>query len=166
MNYAAIKNCDTANGIGVRISLFVSGCRHHCKNCFNAEAWDFNYGKPFTDKELELILSYMNHDYIKGISILGGEPLEPENQETVYRVLSKVHETYPNKDVWLYTGFTFEQLVHEKMPKEPYLRNILELVDTLVDGKFVEELKNLGLAFRGSSNQRILDCKKLIKEVK
>lgn len=164
MNFASIKNFDVANGEGVRVSLFVSGCRHQCKNCFNEEAWDFNYGQPFTEAEMQMILDDLKPDYMAGISFLGGEPLEPENQQGVLEVAKKVHETYPNKTIWCYSGFTFEYLMDVKLDKDPYLYQLLSMIDVLIDGPFVEELKNPGLAFRGSSNQRILDCKESLKQ--
>lgn len=166
MNYGTIKNYDIANGIGVRVSLFVSGCRHHCKNCFNKEIWEFDSGKPFTTKEKDMIISYLEPDFIEGLSLLGGEPLEPENQQAILELVKEVKIKYPNKTIWCYSGFTFEALINNKLNKEPYLKELLENIDILVDGPFIEDLKNPSLAFRGSSNQRILDCKKSIEELK
>lgn len=166
MNYASIKNCDIANGDGVRISLFVSGCRHKCKNCFNFEAWDFNYGNPFTDKQMKEIEDLLQPDYIDGISFLGGEPLEPENQEGVASVIKMIKDKCPNKSIWCYSGFTWEYLNDVMLPKCPHLNYILSNVDVLVDGPFVEDLKNPDLAFRGSANQRIIDCKESFKDKK
>lgn len=157
MNYAALKKFDIANGPGVRVSLFVSGCRHHCKNCFNREAWDFDFGKPFTKETEEEILAELDKDYIKGLSLLGGEPFEPENRAALTELLKRVKEKYPDKTVWCYTGFEFEILTDQTA------REMLSLIDVLVDGKFVEELKSPDLIFRGSSNQRILDLKKSLQ---
>ena len=158
MNYATIKDFDVANGPGVRVSLFVSGCRHYCKNCFNREAWDFNYGQPFTEKEIDHIIDAMKADYIKGLSLLGGEPMEPANQAGILPLVRKVKEAYPNKTIWCYTGYDFEKDIMEDMYlNNPDTKELVESFDIMVDGKFVEELKNLSLRFRGSSNQRIID---------
>ena len=157
MNYAALKKFDIANGPGVRASLFVSGCRHHCKNCFNREAWDFDFGRPFTKQTEEEILAELDKDYIKGLSLLGGEPFEPENRAALTQLLKRVREKYPEKTVWCYTGFEFEKL------SDQTAREMLSLIDVLVDGKFVEELKSPDLIFRGSSNQRIIDVKKSLE---
>lgn len=156
MNYAAIKKTDIANGPGVRVSLFVSGCRRHCKNCFNSETWDFNYGNQFAKNTMSTIIGALNQDYIEGFSILGGEPFEPENRETVLNIVRKVKEEFPQKTIWCYSGFTFEELIDSA-------RNILEYIDVLVDGEFIDEKKNLRLKFRGSENQRIIDVKKSLK---
>lgn len=156
MNYAAIKKTDVANGTGVRVSLFVSGCRRHCKGCFNSETWDFNFGTPFTDDTMQEILDALDHDYIGGFSLLGGEPFEPENRGEVLRILTAVHEKFPDKTIWCYTGNRYENMVKEA-------REIVELLDVLVDGEFIEERKNLRLKFRGSENQRILDVKKSLE---
>ena len=157
MNYAALKKFDIANGPGVRVSLFVSGCRHHCKNCFNREAWDFDYGKPFTADTEEEILKELDKDYINGLSLLGGEPFEPENRRALTELLKKVKQRNPEKPVWCYTGFELEKLT------DPTAAEMLSLIDVLVDGKFVEELKSPDLIIRGSSNQRILDVKKSLQ---
>lgn len=164
MNYADIKKIDVANGEGVRVSVFVSGCNHHCKGCFNQCAWDFNYGKEFTEKEEQQIIDYMNHDYISGLSLLGGEPLEPRNQEGLLPLVKKVKEKFPNKDIWCYTGFDFEKDVVEKMAKNnETTRELLKYIDIIVDGKFEEDKKDLKLQFRGSSNQKIVDVKKSLQ---
>lgn len=157
MNYAVIKKTDIANGPGVRVSLFVSGCRRHCKGCFNSETWDFNYGNLFGKSTMNEILEALDKEYIEGFSILGGEPFENENRETVYNVIRTVKEKFPQKTIWCYSGFCFEELAESS-------RNILELVDVLVDGAFVEEKKNLRLKFRGSENQRIIDVKKSLEK--
>lgn len=165
MNYAVIKKFDIANGPGVRVSLFVSGCRHCCKNCFNKEAWDFNYGKPYTDAILEDILNSVKPDYITGFSVLGGEPFEPENQAGVLKTVKAIKEKYPTKDIWIYTGFLFDsQLLKGTVGNPKTVKEILNYTDVLVDGKFVEELKSPDLLFRGSSNQRIIDVKKSLIE--
>lgn len=160
MNYATLKKFDIANGPGVRVSLFVSGCRHHCKNCFNREAWDFNYGTPFTEDTEKEILKELEKDHIKGLSLLGGEPFEPENRNVLTELLKKVKQRNPQKSVWCYTGFEFEKLT------DPTAVELLYLIDVLVDGKFIEELKSPNLIFRGSSNQRIIDVKKSLNEGK
>lgn len=157
MNYAAVKKTDIANGPGVRVSLFVSGCRRHCKGCFNSETWDFNYGNLFGKSTMNEILEALDKEYIEGFSILGGEPFENENKETVYNVIRTVKEKFPQKTIWCYSGFCFEELAESS-------RNILELIDVLVDGPFVEEKKNLRLKFRGSENQRIIDVKKSLEK--
>ena len=158
MNYAALKKFDIANGPGVRVSLFVSGCRHRCKNCFNSEAWDFSYGKPFTVEVENEILTELGKDYIMGLSLLGGEPFEPENRAALTELLEKNKRKYPEKPVWCYTGFQFEELLKQETAKK-----MLGYIDVLVDGKFVEELKSADLIFRGSSNQRIIDVKKSLE---
>ncbi|MDY3910007.1 MAG: anaerobic ribonucleoside-triphosphate reductase activating protein [Eubacterium sp.] len=164
MNYADIKQYDVANGIGVRVSLFVSGCTHHCKECFNKEAWDFDYGKPFTDKEADDIISYLKPDYVAGLSLLGGEPLEPVNQEGLLPLLRRVHNEYPNKTVWCYTGYLFDRDILGRMCRESDVtKEILSYIDILVDGEFVLERKNLKVNFRGSDNQRIIDVKKSLE---
>lgn len=155
MNVATIKKNDIANGVGVRVSLFVSGCRHRCKNCFNREAWDFAYGEPYTDEIQQRILDACDHGYVAGLSLLGGEPFEPENQETLIGLLRAFRERFPDKTVWCYSGFTFEEL--NSATVGDHSKDLLSLLDVLVDGKFVEEKKDLSLLFRGSSNQRILD---------
>ena len=160
MNYADIKQYDVANGTGVRVSVFVSGCTHRCKDCFNEEAWDFNYGKPFTEKEIEDVISYLKPEYVAGLSLLGGEPLEPENQEGLLPLLRRVHETYPEKSVWCYSGYLFDKDIVERMCRESEItRELLSYIDILVDGEFVAEKKNLKVNFRGSDNQRIIDVK-------
>ena len=158
MNYATIKKTDVANGPGIRVSLFVSGCRHACKGCFNSEAWDFAYGKPFDENTLNEILDALGQEYIEGFSVLGGEPFEPENRETVLNVIRAVKDRYPSMNVWCYSGFTFEELQNTDVSKD-----ILGLIDVLVYGKFEEDKKNLRLSFRGSENQRLIDVKKTLE---
>ena len=161
MNYGTIKNCDIANGAGVRVSLFVSGCRNQCPGCFQPEPWDFGYGQPFTGETEEELLRLLKPGYINGLTLLGGDPFEPENQCALLPFLRKVRTAYPEKDVWAYTGYTWEQLtsgVHRV--RLPETVEMLNLIDILVDGPFVQEKKNIRLHFRGSENQRIIDVKR------
>ena len=155
MNYADIRPIDVANGPGIRVSLFVSGCTHACPECFNPEAWDFSYGQPFTQSEAEQILQAMEKPYIKGLSLLGGEPFHPANQAVVLELVRQVRAHFPPKDLWCYSGYLFEDLAAGRVGE--FSRELLEQIDILVDGPFIVGLKNLGLRFRGSSNQRILD---------
>ena len=167
MKYAKIKKCDVANGPGVRVSLFVTGCNHHCKNCFNKEAWDFNYGDDFTQKQESEIIEDLKPDYITGLSLLGGEPFEKTNQEGLVPLIKKVKETYPNKEIWCYTGFTFDKQILCQMIGEEHretTKEMLDNIDYIVDGRFVDELKDPKLRFRGSSNQRIIDVKKSLAQ--
>ena len=167
MNYATIKYNDIANGIGIRTSLFVSGCTHKCKGCFNSEAWDFNYGAPFTTEVEEEILKSLEPGFVDGLSLLGGEPFEPQNQLALYPFLKKVKERFPNKDIWCYTGYLFDkELLSSSRATTPVTKDMLSLIDVLVDGKFVEAKKNISLAFKGSENQRIIDVKKSLNENK
>ena len=165
MNYAEIKQYDVANGTGVRVSIFVSGCTHHCKHCFNEETWDFNYGRPFSETEADQIVEYLKPDYVAGLSMLGGEPFEPSNQEGLLPLLQAVKKEYPEKDIWCYTGYLFDKQILEDMcRKSEVTRQMLSCIDILVDGRFVEEKKNLKLRFRGSENQRIIDVKKSLEQ--
>ena len=167
MNYATIKYCDIANGEGVRTSLFVSGCRRHCPNCFNAVAWDFGYGAPFTKEVRNEILESLAPGYINGLSLLGGEPFEPENQPVLAELLEEIKSTYPEKSIWCYSGYLFDKdLAPGGKVYTPYTDRMLSCIDILVDGEFIQELKDISLQFRGSSNQRILHLKdgKLVKE--
>lgn len=154
MHYADIKKVDVANGPGVRVSLFVSGCTHRCEECFNPEAWDFSYGSPFGEAEMERILTLLAPDHIRGLSLLGGEPFEPENQEAVLELVERVRRELPQKTIWCYSGYLFEELAAGKVGN--HSRALLEGLDVLVDGPFVLAKKDLGLRFRGSSNQRII----------
>ena len=164
MYYSLIRNCDASNGTGVRVSLFVSGCRHHCKNCFNEETWDFYFGKEFTQDTLNQIIRFLKPNYISGLTLLGGDPLEPENQKTVLSIVKEVKSQYPSKDIWCYTGYTFEtDVMHRMRIKYQETYEILKYIDVLVDGEFKEELKNPLLKFRGSSNQRLIDVKKSLE---
>ena len=157
MNYADIKQIDVANGPGVRVSLFVSGCTHHCKKCFNPETWDFQYGKLFTEKTIDDIIEYMAPDYIKGLTLLGGDPLERVNQQGLLPLLRKVREVYPDKSVWCFTGYDFEKDIKGWMLSEwEETEELLSYIDVMVDGEFIIEKKDLSLAFKGSSNQRTI----------
>lgn len=157
MNYATIKNCDIANGPGVRVSLFVSGCTHHCKGCFNEVAWDFHYGEPFTQQTVDLILKMLEPDYIKGLTLLGGEPFEPQNQGPIVELLRQVKKKYPQKSIWAFSGYLLEQIQSGRLGDPEITREYLSYLDVLVDGPFIEEKKNLSLRFRGSENQRLID---------
>lgn len=160
MNYATIKKRDIANGIGVRVSLFVSGCTHHCKNCFNKETWDFDYGEKFTDQTVEQILNYLSPDYVNGLSLLGGEPFEVENQGELLKLLRQVKAKFPHKDVWCYTGYLFDrELLCDSRARCEHTDEMLSYIDVLVDGPYIEAQKDISLQFRGSKNQRIIDVK-------
>jgi len=179
VNYALIRKNDIANGEGVRVSLFVSGCRHRCKGCFNREAWDFDYGKPFGEAEIEEILKACGHSHIAGLSLLGGEPFEPENREMLTKLCKEFKKRFPQKNIWCYTGFILEELVDAERlfeysanaatptdiphPDENTAVALLREIDVLVDGRFVQELKSPALKFRGSSNQRIIDVPATLK---
>jgi len=162
MNYASIRTCDIANGDGVRVSLFVSGCTHRCKGCFNEEAWDFAYGKPFTAETEAEILSALEPGFIDGLSLLGGEPMEPENQRVLVPFLRRVRDRFGlSRTIWVYTGCVLEtELRSESRWRTEVTDEFLSLIDVLVDGPFVEDLKDISLKFRGSSNQRIIDMHK------
>lgn len=167
MHYADIKTHDIANGPGVRVSLFVSGCRRHCPGCFNAEAWDFNYGEEFTTETENEVLRALEPHYIRGLSLLGGEPFERENQKALLPLLKKVRARFPHKDIWCYTGNSFDrEILQEMVPNWPETREFLACLDVLVDGEFIETEKNPGLRFRGSGNQRIIYVQKSLKEKK
>lgn len=164
MKYAALKRHDVANGPGVRVSLFVSGCRHHCRGCFNPETWDFNYGKAFDGEALDTLLRACNHDFVTGLSVLGGEPFEPENQPDVLKVMQKFKELYPQKTIWCYTGYDFERdILTAKLGPWEITKEILSLIDVLVDGEFKLEEKDLNLRFRGSRNQRVINVPDSLK---
>ena len=160
MHYGAIKKCDVANGEGIRVSLFVSGCRNRCKGCFQPETWDFDYGNLFCDDSREQIFTALENPSVRGLTILGGEPMEPENQPEILSLLRAVKQKYPGKTVWLYTGNLYEELtggMGEHRAFLPITAELLSLVDVLVDGRYIEEEKSLGLRFRGSKNQRVID---------
>ena len=162
MNYATIKPLDIANGTGCRVSLFVSGCPHHCKGCFNEEAWDYEYGNPFTKEVEDKIIEMLEPYYISGLSLLGGEPATIPHMLELGNLIHRVKELYPEKDIWMYSGYIFEDIV--KMSDNcPEYFDIVKNIDVLVDGQFVEELKNITLKFRGSSNQRIIYLKKSLE---
>ena len=162
MNYGEIKKYDIADGPGVRVTLFVSGCRHHCKGCFNAETWDFHYGNPYTEKTEKEILDALNHPYIAGLTLLGGEPFEPENQRELVKLLKKVREMYPKKNIWSYSGYVYDKdLIPGGRAYTEVTDEMLCYIDVLVDGPFVEDLKDITLQFRGSSNQRILNLREM-----
>lgn len=165
MNYAEIKKTDIANGEGVRVSLFVSGCRRGCKNCFNKIAWDFGYGKPFTEEVEEEIIAALSPSYIAGLTLLGGDPMEPENQRALLPFVKKVRARLPQKNIWCYTGYTFRDgAIEEPQANCEVTRELISLFDVLVDGRFEESLKDIRLKFRGSSNQRVIDVKRSISE--
>ena len=163
MNYGTIKNCDVANGAGVRVSLFVSGCRNHCPDCFQPETWDFTYGQPFTEETEQEILRLLKPGYINGLTLLGGDPFEPENQRALLPFLRRMKETLPGKTVWAYTGYIWEQLTSgEYRVSLPETMELLSIIDVLVDGPFIETKKDIRLRFRGSSNQRVIDVQRSI----
>lgn len=166
MHYGAVKKTDIANGTGVRVSLFVSGCTHHCKNCFNKETWDFSYGDPFTLETEDEIIKLLAPDYINGLSLLGGEPMEPVNQKVLLPFVKRVRAHYPHKDIWCYTGYTFETDLLTGRAHSEDTDELLSLIDVLVDGEYIEAKKNITLKFRGSENQRIIDVKSSLAEGK
>ena len=161
MNYAEIKNCDIANGPGVRVSLFVSGCTHHCPGCFNQVAWDFGYGQPFTQQTIDEILELIKPDYIRGLTLLGGEPFEPENQPDVVKLLRHLKGKYPQKSVWAFSGYLFDRdILSGHLGDWEITKEYLSYLDVLVDGPFVEAERDVSLDFRGSRNQRIIQLRK------
>ena len=157
MRYNQIRKMDIADGPGVRVSIFFQGCAFHCKNCFNSETWDFNGGKEFTTETIDKVLDLCSEDYIKGLSILGGEPMHPVNIEGTYALARTFKEKYPNKTLWIWSGFLFEQLQNEE---------VLKYIDVLVDGQYVDELRDPRLKWKGSSNQRVIDVQKSLKQKK
>lgn len=164
MNYADIKQYDVANGPGIRISLFVSGCTHHCRECFNPETWDFNYGKPFTQETIDLIIEYMKPEFISGLTLLGGDPLEKQNQEPLIPLLKQVKSVYPDKTIWCFTGYDFEKDVVGRMINEyPFTKELLSYIDVMVDGEFILEQKDLSLIFKGSANQKTIKVKESLE---
>ena len=163
MHYGEIKNCDIANGEGVRVTLFVSGCTNHCKNCFQPQTWDFCYGQPFTAETEQTLLSMLAPGYINGLTLLGGEPFEPENQRALLPFLKRVRAALPQKTIWSFTGFTWEELhTGGSHPRCEVTDELLSLLDVLVDGRYEEELHDISLRFRGSRNQRIIDVPKTL----
>ena len=164
MYYGEIKKTDIANGEGVRVSLFVSGCTHCCEGCFNPETWNFCYGSEFTQETEKEILNALSPDFINGLTLLGGEPFEPQNQRTLVPFLKKVREQYPHKNIWCYTGYLFdEELLKDSRARCEVTDEMLSMIDVLVDGEFRQELKNITLKFRGSENQRIINVKKSLE---
>lgn len=164
MNYADIKQYDVANGPGIRISLFVNGCTHHCKECFNPETWDFNYGKPFTQETIDLIIEYMKPEFISGLTLLGGDPFEIQNQEPLIPLLKQVKSVYPDKTVWCFTGYDFERdIVGRMMNEYPFTKELLSYIDVMVDGEFILEQKDLSLIFKGSANQKTIKVKESLE---
>lgn len=164
MNYSEIKNCDIANGPGVRVTLFVSGCTHHCRECFNKETWDFGYGRPFDESVEEEILAALEPDYIAGLTLLGGEPLEYANWQALLPFLRKVRQAYPKKNIWCYTGYRFEEDVLGRFCKQwDKMEEFLSYIDVLVDGEFIEEQKDISLQFRGSANQQLILVQESVK---
>ena len=167
MYFGEIKNCDIANGQGVRVTLFVSGCTNRCEGCFQPQTWDFHYGRPFTKETEDELLAMLAPSYINGLTLLGGEPMEPENQRALLPFVRRVRETYPEKTVWCYSGFTLEELLTDgSHPRCEATDGLLALIDVLVDGKFVLAKKDISLRFRGSSNQRLLDLPATLREGK
>jgi anaerobic ribonucleoside-triphosphate reductase activating protein len=165
MNYATIKTHDIANGPGVRVSLFVSGCTHHCKGCFNPETWNFHYGEPYTPEVEEQIMEALSPWYIRGLSLLGGEPFEPQNQPALVELVKKVKRLYPEKTIWCYSGYDFEKdILAGRLGDWDTTNELIRHIDVLVDGEFVEAKKDLSLRFRGSSNQRVIDVPKSLEE--
>ena len=156
MKYAKIKKCDVANGTGIRVSLFVSGCHHHCKGCFNTDAWDFNYGNEFTENTLNRLLELCDNPNIEGLSILGGEPMHPKNIEGTLEIAKAFKKKFPKKNLWVWTGFLFDKDLKDK--------EVLKYIDVLVDGQYVDELHNPTLKWKGSSNQRVIDVQKSLKK--
>ena len=162
MNYCEIKNCDIANGEGIRVSLFVSGCTHRCEGCFNAETWDFNAGVKFTEETEEEILAMLNKPYINGLTLLGGEPFEVQNQRRLVPFLKRVRAKLPDKNIWCYTGYTYEtDLLSDSRARCDCTDEMLSMIDVLVDGEYIEAEKDISLAFRGSRNQRIIRLKQV-----
>lgn len=163
MNYGNIKYYATEDGVGCRTVLFVSGCRHHCKGCFQPQTWDFNYGEKFTDETKSEILNSLNNPYVNGLTLLGGEPFEPENQKELVSFVKQVKEQYPNKTIWAYSGCTFEELMTDDIYHTEYTTELLSYIDVLVDGLFIKCKKNLMLPYRGSENQRVIDVPATLK---
>ena len=166
MNYGAIKKCDIANGVGVRTVLFVSGCTHHCKGCFQPETWNFDYGERYTKQTEDEIIESLKPDYVDGITLLGGEPFEPENQRELVKLLRRIKKELPKKTVWSFSGYTYEELTGDSRAVCEVTNEMLSMLDVLVDGEFVEAKRNISLRFRGSENQRLIDMNKTRKEGK
>lgn len=161
MHYGNIKDCDIANGLGVRVSRFVSGCTHHCKGCFQPQTWNFKYGDVYTQETEDQIVKMLEPSYINGLSLLGGEPMEPDNQRELVKLCRRVKKLYPEKNIWCYTGYTYEtDLLAPSRARCEVTDELLSYIDVLVDGEFVEAKKNIVIAFRGSTNQRLIDMNK------
>ena len=164
MNYASIKNCDIANGEGVRVTLFVSGCTNHCENCFQPETWDFNYGQPFTPAVEDKLIEMLRPGFINGLTLLGGEPMEPQNQPAVLSLVRRFKEMYPEKDLWCFTGYLYDHdLLGRMVDQVPETKELLSYIDVLVDGPFIMAEKDVTLLFKGSANQRTIDVQKSLK---
>lgn len=163
MRYGAIKKRDIANGIGVRVVLFVSGCTHHCKGCFQPETWSFDYGQDYTQATEDELIEALRPAFIDGLTLLGGEPFEPQNQAELIKLLRRIRKELPEKTVWAFSGYTFEELTGESRAHCDVTDEMLSMVDVLVDGEFVEEKRNISLQFRGSENQRLIDVPKTLK---
>lgn len=157
MRYGSIKKCDIANGVGVRTVLFVSGCTHHCKGCFQPETWDFSYGEPYTEATEKEIIDSLRPSYVNGLTLLGGEPFEPQNQRALVGLLRRVRRELPEKTIWSFSGYTWEELTGKSRARCEVTDEMLSMLDVLVDGEFVEEKRNISLRFRGSENQRLID---------
>ncbi|MBE6729003.1 MAG: anaerobic ribonucleoside-triphosphate reductase activating protein [Ruminococcaceae bacterium] len=167
MYYGELKKRDIANGLGVRVALFVSGCTNHCEECFNRDTWDFHYGKPYTQETENEIIEALRPDFVRGLSLLGGEPMEPKNQQPLLNLVKRVKKELPQKDIWCYTGFTYDELLDRKAyPNTEIVEELISYLDVLVDGRFEKDKRNLMLKFRGSENQRLIDVKQTIKEQK
>ena len=164
MHYGEIKKTDIANGTGIRVSLFVSGCRHCCEDCFNSATWDFGYGQEYTKATEDMIIDYLAPDYIKGLTLIGGEPFEKENQKELLKLCARVKREYPHKDIWCYSGFTLDEITGNSRASGDTANALLQHIDILVDGRFEKDKKDIRLKFRGSSNQRIIDVKKSLQE--
>ncbi|MCD8084687.1 MAG: anaerobic ribonucleoside-triphosphate reductase activating protein [Clostridiales bacterium] len=164
MNIAAVKPMDIANGPGVRVSLFVSGCPHHCPGCFNEEAWDYDYGVPFTKEKEDEVMRYLRPDYIRGLTLLGGEPMDTGNQAGLLPLVRRVRAEFPDKTIWCFTGYDFDRDILGRMMQQEVTRELVPLFDVMVDGPFIQAKKNLGLRFRGSENQRVLDVRRSLAE--
>ena len=163
MYYSNLKPHDVANGVGVRVSLFVSGCEHACPGCFNPEAWQFNFGQPYTSETEQQLIDALRPEYIRGLTLLGGEPLHPRNRGTVLSLVERIKHALPQKDIWCYTGYHLDKELLPESARDPQLRSLLEQIDVLVDGRFVQARKSLNTRFRGSENQRVVLCKKSLR---
>lgn len=168
MNYGQIYYNDVANGVGCRTALFVSGCTHHCEGCFNKVTWDFNYGEKYTQQTEDEIVESLKPSYIAGLTILGGEPMEPRNQQAIWPLIQRIRTELPKKTIWIYSGYTYEELtdVLNTRCRGTFTDDILKNIDVLVDGEFMIDKKDISLRFRGSSNQRVIDMKKTLEEGK